>query len=473
MRTLCWRDPPAQEAVAAFAAQFGWRETALGYAAACRQLLAPAVGGRRGAGALPCVTCSPSASSAHASIAAVFHPWIGILAWTLVGMVNPHRYSWAASELPVAAAIVIATFIGIVFTRDRVRFIFTPTMGVLALFVIWMCITLPFSIFVEQSMEMWKRVMKIDFMIFVAAAVLYTRKHIMALTWVLVGSLAFYGVKGGIFTIATGGNYLVWGPPDSFVEGNNELALALVMTIPLMRFLQLQLQQRWARHAMTLAMLLTATSALGTHSRGALLALVAMAVVLWTRTKHKVASFTVLTLVGVALIAFMPGQWEDRMGTIVDYEQDESAMGRINAWWMAYNLASDRFFGGGFWIYRRVVFQQYAPDPERHPRGAQHLLPGAGRARIRRPRPLPAAVVHGLAVGGVVASQRRQAARVGVDQRLGLDDAGEHRRVCGRRRLPEPRVLRPAVQPAAARGDRAAVGRAEALGGGSAAGAAP
>lgn len=296
-------------------------------------------------------------------IAAVFHPWIGILAWTLVGMANPHRFSWAASELPVAAAIVIATFIGIVFTRDRVRFIFTPTMGVLALFVIWMCITLPFSIFVEQSMEMWKRVMKIDFMIFVAAAVLYTRKHIMALTWVLVGSLAFYGVKGGIFTIATGGNYLVWGPPDSFVEGNNELALALVMTIPLMRFLQLQLQQRWARYAMTLAMLLTATSALGTHSRGALLALVAMAIVLWTRTKHKAASFTVLTLVGVALIAFMPGQWEDRMGTIVDYEQDESAMGRINAWWMAYNLASDRLFGGGFWIYRRVVFQQYAPDP--------------------------------------------------------------------------------------------------------------
>jgi glycosyltransferase involved in cell wall biosynthesis len=35
-------DPPDQPAVAAFAAQFGWRETALGYAAACRQVLAPA-----------------------------------------------------------------------------------------------------------------------------------------------------------------------------------------------------------------------------------------------------------------------------------------------------------------------------------------------------------------------------------------------------------------------------------------------
>ena len=31
------------QAVAAYAAQFGWRETALGYAAACRQVIAPAV----------------------------------------------------------------------------------------------------------------------------------------------------------------------------------------------------------------------------------------------------------------------------------------------------------------------------------------------------------------------------------------------------------------------------------------------
>jgi probable O-glycosylation ligase (exosortase A-associated) len=297
-------------------------------------------------------------------IAAVFHPWIGILAWTFIGIMNPHRYSWAASQLPVAAALAIATFIGILLTRDRVRVVITPTMAVFGAFVLWICITQPFSIFPNQSMDMWKRVLKIDLMIFVAAALLYKRRHILALVWVLVASLGFYGVKGGVFTVATGGNYLVWGPPDSFVEGNNELALALVMTIPLMRFLQMQMQSRLAKHAMTLAMLLTATSALGTHSRGALLALIAMAVVLWTRSKHKAASGVVLVLIGIGLIAFMPGEWEHRMGTILRYERDESALGRINAWWMAFNLASDRFFGGGFHIYRALVFQQYAPNPD-------------------------------------------------------------------------------------------------------------
>ena len=50
----------------------------------------------------------------------------------------------------------------------------------------------------------------------------------------------------------------MWGPPESFIEGNNELALALVMTIPLMRFLQLQMKAPLVRHALTLTMLLSA-----------------------------------------------------------------------------------------------------------------------------------------------------------------------------------------------------------------------
>jgi probable O-glycosylation ligase (exosortase A-associated) len=296
--------------------------------------------------------------------AALFHPWIGVLGWTVISIMNPHRFAWAASDMPVALAMAVATLLGMVFTRDRVRLFVTPTIVVFVLFAAWMCVTLGFSMFFPTAFDMWKQVMKIDFMILVAMVLLHTRRQLIALVWVLVVSIGFYGVKGGVFTILTGGDYRVWGPPDSFIEGNNELALALVMTIPLMRFLQLQYRSPWVRNGLWLAMLLTATSALGTHSRGALLALIAMAVVLWTRTRFKLVSGVILLLIGFALIAFMPGQWDNRMVTITNYQSDESAMGRINAWWMAYNLARDRFFGGGFDIYRRVVFDRYAPVPD-------------------------------------------------------------------------------------------------------------
>src|SRR6478735_4365911 len=140
---------------------------------------------------------------------ALFHPWIGIMGWTVVSIMNPHRYSWAASDLPVAAAIVVATLVGMFITRDRVRYFRSPVMIVLVAFAAWMCVTLPASIYPDTSFAMWKQVMKIDFMIVVAAMVLTTRKHIMALAWVLVCSIGVYGVKGGIFTIATGGAHRV------------------------------------------------------------------------------------------------------------------------------------------------------------------------------------------------------------------------------------------------------------------------
>ena len=43
----------------------------------------------------------------------------------------------------------------------------------------------------------------------------------------------------------------------------------------------------------------------------------------------------------------MPDQWFDRMNTIQSYQEDASAMGRINAWWFAFNLANDHPITGG------------------------------------------------------------------------------------------------------------------------------
>ena len=71
----------------------------------------------------------------------------------------------------------------------------------------------------------------------------------------------------------------------------------------------------------------------------------------------------VLIVLAAGLIAFMPDSWTNRMDTIQTYAQDTSALGRINAWWMAFNLAKDNFFGGGFALYTAEVFAKYAPDP--------------------------------------------------------------------------------------------------------------
>ena len=61
----------------------------------------------------------------------------------------------------------------------------------------------------------------------------------------------------------------------------------------------------------------------------------------------------------------MPQQWFDRMATIQNYETDNSAMGRINAWNMAFNHGEGPT--ARRWIRlrsRSIRSPLYAPDPE-------------------------------------------------------------------------------------------------------------
>lgn len=296
------------------------------------------------------------------AIAALRRPWIGILLWTWLSIMNPHRQAWGlAYDAPVAAIAAITTLIGLIFTKERNSpFGGTGTPVVLlALLSFWITLSWLFGMEVTEDYTMWNKVMKIYFMTFVALMLLNHKLKIMAFMWISTLSLALLGAKGGIFTIAHGGNYRVWGPADSFISDNNHFALALITTIPLLHFLQLQLSKTFHRHIMSAIMLLCAIAALGSHSRGALIAIAAMATALWWRSKRKGAIGIAILLIFVSILPMMPEAWWDRMGTIQTYEDDTSSLGRINAWIVAWEVAKHNFFGGGMSYQHPINFLQY------------------------------------------------------------------------------------------------------------------
>lgn len=299
------------------------------------------------------------------ALVALRRPWIGVMCWTWLSIMNPHRYTYGfAHDAPLAALAAVSTLVGFLMTKDRESpFKGTPVIW-LAIFVIWMTLSWLLGLDVQEDYEQWNKVMKIDFMIFVGMALLHTRRHVMVLCWVCAGSLALLGVKGGVFTVATGGNYRVWGPTGSFIADNNHFACALVMTIPLLRFLQLQMPKGWLRHLMSVGMLLCAAAALGSQSRGALLAISAMVLVLWWRGRNRLAGGVVMLIAGAALVMFMPSSWEERMSTIQDFQEDRSALGRISAWWVAWGIGKNHLFGVGFDPARPELFQMYSPYPD-------------------------------------------------------------------------------------------------------------
>jgi len=295
----------------------------------------------------------------------LWRPAVGVFLWTWVSVMSPHRLTFGfAYDYSFAQLMAIATLIGMVFSREPKHLPITPVTMVLFMLIAWMNVTTLFALDVDKSLPMWERVMKIQLMIFVAMYILHSKEQIQILIWVVAGSVAFFGVKGGLFTLREAGESRVNGPPGSFIEENNALALATVMTIPLLYYLFLQSKKRWLRWGLLASIVLCGFSALGSYSRGGLIALAAMFAFFWWRSRGRFRSGLLLLLLVPVAIGFMPDKWEERMLSILTYHEDVSAMGRINAWQTSINVANDRpLVGGGFEIDNRNVWDRYAPDP--------------------------------------------------------------------------------------------------------------
>lgn len=312
------------------------------------------------------------------AVAAFRRPFYGALLWVLFGLMNPHRLSYGfAYSLPFAQAAVAVTVLAALFHAREVRWPRGVQIHILLAFIVWMGITSAASIVPEPTWEKYVEVLKVLGMTLVVATLIRTREEIVGLVTVMVLSMGFFGIKGGIFTIATGGNFRVWGPPSSLVEGNNELAVALIMTIPLMYFLATQAKtarefkplalvpEGWLRRFFLVGALLCAASAIGSQSRGALLAMIAMGSVLWWRSRSKLGIAIVIALAGLVALPMLPDSWFDRMETIRTYEEDLSALQRLNAWETALNIAKDRVTGAGFTTAHPAIFDVYSPRPGR------------------------------------------------------------------------------------------------------------
>jgi probable O-glycosylation ligase (exosortase A-associated) len=296
---------------------------------------------------------------------AMVRPFIGALLWAWVGMMYPHRLTWGfAYDMPFAQLIALATIFGFIISSERKKLPMDATVITILVFMGWMTVTTLFAHYQDLAWEQWNKVLKILFMLFLSMAITYGRQRIVLLTTVVALSLGFYGVKGGIFTILSGGSQHVLGPPGSFFQGNNEMGLVLVMTMPLLFFVRAQTKRPLFRWALLGAILTTAVAILGTQSRGAFLGIVAMSTVLWWRSERKMLFLLALIVIVPLLLYFMADSWFERMGTITEYDKDASAMGRINAWWTAWGIATHHFFGGGYnALHRPDFFHLYAPNP--------------------------------------------------------------------------------------------------------------
>lgn len=291
-------------------------------------------------------------------------PAIGALVFAWISLMNPHRLAYGfAYDFPFAAIASGVTTISLFTSPRPKRLPLTAVVVTLLLFEAWMNLTSFFALEPILVWFEWSRVIKTFFMIIITIMVINEERELKAFVWVVALSLGIYGLKGGLFTLMSGGQYRVYGPYGTYIGENNSMALALVTTLPLIWYLRSQAKNKWIILGLTAMTAMTAVSAVGSYSRGALVGGIAMLFFLWLKSPKKVQTAVILVAVVGLIAVVMPAAWFDRMNSIDNYQQDGSAMGRVNAWKFALNIANTYPLGGGYNVFTPRMFLAYAPNP--------------------------------------------------------------------------------------------------------------
>lgn len=293
------------------------------------------------------------------------HAYIGVLVWSWLSYMNPHRLSWGfAYSMPFAQIVAVILFMSLLFSNEKQKPPINTTVIVWAIFIIWMAIATFNAQYPEAAMDMYLQILKVQVMTFLTLILITDEKKLDQLIWVIVASIGFFSVKGGIFTLLTGGAFRVYGPPSSNIAENNALAVAVLMIIPLMVYLYRISSNKWVRYGLIFSIIMSLVSVVGSQSRGAIVAVLGVGFFFWLKTKTKIASGLAIILLASLLFTFMPESWHERMESIYTYQEDESAMSRINSWQYSLNVASDRVTGGGLQSWTKEMFSLYAPNPD-------------------------------------------------------------------------------------------------------------
>ncbi|MFT4613212.1 MAG: putative inorganic carbon (HCO3(-)) transporter [Bacteroidia bacterium] len=289
--------------------------------------------------------------------------WIGVLAWSWLSYMNPHKLTWGfAATFPFAQVVAITLLISMLGNSERKMLPANNLVYLWVAFLAWNIFCTFFAFYPETAWPTLIFVLKIQLVTFVTLILMKDFNRINQLVWVIVFSIGFYSVKGGVFTLMTGGNFHVLGPGGSYIEENNTLAVATLMIMPMMMYIYKYPPKPWVQRIMPLCIFLSMVSVVGSQSRGAILAILAVGGFYWLKSNSKALTLGAFILLALLGIMFMPDSWYDRIAGIQDFQQDASALGRLRAWEFSINMAFDRLTGGGFESWSWENYRIYAPS---------------------------------------------------------------------------------------------------------------
>ena len=289
--------------------------------------------------------------------AALKKPWLGVLSLAVFSYLNPHAYAWGfVRSLPVYYVLFLVVAFRTFTAKDKDSIPKDWRITVFILLWIYFAITSTQAYFPDIAWQRFWFVTKIYLPFFFTLVLINTRFKLYCLVVTIAASIGIVAVKGGLFAILHGFSARVYGPPATQFEENNAFAVAMLICIPLLLIWQRETRNSLFKKGILLAIPIIYAASLCSWSRGALITMTVLTLMLILNSKHKFLAIP-LVLVGAFFVKdYLPQEWFGRMHTLETYQEDSSAMSRIQAWTDGWNHTLEHpFVGAGFDGWREVT----------------------------------------------------------------------------------------------------------------------
>ncbi|OLD97691.1 MAG: hypothetical protein AUG80_10570 [Candidatus Rokubacteria bacterium 13_1_20CM_4_68_9] len=115
---------------------------------------------------------------------AFIYPWMGILLWSWVSYMSPHRLTFGfAYDMPFGMIAALTTLAGILFSREKKRLPRAPEVIFLLALWAWVTITSFFAIHSDLAWDKWQQVSKILLMTLATMMICRDAGRLRYLAW--------------------------------------------------------------------------------------------------------------------------------------------------------------------------------------------------------------------------------------------------------------------------------------------------
>jgi probable O-glycosylation ligase (exosortase A-associated) len=303
---------------------------------------------------------------------ALRRPWLGLLGLAVLSYMHPQGYAPGfMKSFPAYASLffVVVASSALALARGRLAYqsprLLLRDWRIYALpgLWLWFALTSHFSIAHWEAWDKFHQVARILPPLALTLLLIDDRRKLHALIVTVALSIMLIAIKGGYWAVITGFQDRVYGPAGSQYGDNNEFAVAVCMAIPLLMIWLQETRERAARVFIMMGVAMCYFAVASSWSRGGMLALSVVSLVLVMQSRRKLLLTPTLLLLAGALFIQLPESWFGRMQTLGEVTAEESAASRLALWRSGIEFTLKHpIFGGGFNLWPALNLEQGGMD---------------------------------------------------------------------------------------------------------------